>query len=99
MRFPTNPSRLLLAGLVGLALACSASAPQTAASPAAASAAPASLNAPPVIAGCAVFPADNIWNMPVDTVRVDGRSNSFVNTIGLTATMHADFGEGEWEGG
>jgi hypothetical protein len=46
-----------------------------------------------------VFPADNIWNMPVDTLRVDGRSNTYVNTIGATATMHPDFGEGEWDGG
>ncbi len=84
---------------MALALACSASAPQAAASPAATSAAPASPSAPPVIAGCAVFPADNIWNMPVDTVRVDGRSNSYVNTIGADLTMHPDFGEGEWEGG
>ncbi len=81
--------------MLALALACSASAPRAAASPAA----PANPNAPPVIAGCQVFPADNIWNMPVDTVYVDARSNSYVNTIGATATMHADFGSGLWAGG
>jgi hypothetical protein len=55
--------------------------------------------APAPIAGCVVFPADNIWNTPVDTLPLDARSTAYVNTIGSSAHMHADFGAGLWEGG
>jgi len=53
----------------------------------------------PQLAGCAVFPADNIWNTPVDTLPVDGNSAAYVATIGAGAYVHADFGSGTWEGG
>ncbi|MCJ7622892.1 MAG: hypothetical protein MUO76_05270, partial [Anaerolineaceae bacterium] len=29
---------------------------------------------PPYIAGCAIFPADNIWNTPVDSLPVEDNS-------------------------
>lgn len=55
--------------------------------------------APPVLAGCQVFPADNIWNAPVDTLPVHPNSAAYVSTIGLGEYVHADFGSGEWDGG
>lgn len=56
-------------------------------------------NAPPAIDGCTVFPADNIWNTPVDTLPLDPNSAAYVNTIGASGTLHPDFGSGLWEGG
>jgi hypothetical protein len=55
--------------------------------------------AAPQVAGCTVFPADNIWNTPVDTLLVDPNSDTYVATIGVDATMHPDFGSGTWDGG
>jgi len=54
---------------------------------------------PPQIADCAVFPADNVWNVPVDSLPLDPNSGAYIAAIGAEATMHADFGSGEWEGG
>ena len=48
---------------------------------------------------CALFPADNIWNVPVDTMPLDANSDAYVNTIGANATLHADFGSGVWPPG
>ena len=53
----------------------------------------------PIVAGCAVFSADNIWNTPVDTLPVDANSVAYVATIGASAPVHADFGSGLWDGG
>jgi len=53
---------------------------------------------PPEINGCQVFPADNIWNTPVDDMLVDDNSNAYIDTIGLSENIHADFGSGLWEG-
>ena len=39
-----------------------------------------------------MLPADNIWNTRVDNLPPDHNSNTYVNAIGLTAHMHADFG-------
>ena len=55
--------------------------------------------APPKVAGCAVFPADNVWNTPVDTLPLDANSDAYVNTMGADAYVHADFGSGTWDGG
>jgi len=52
--------------------------------------------ASPTVAGCAVFPPDNIWNTPIDTLPVDANSTLYVATIGATAHVHADFGSGYW---
>jgi PKD repeat protein len=51
---------------------------------------------PPQVTGCDVFPADNIWNTPIDTLPVDVNSATYVATIGTSAPVHADFGSGEW---
>jgi len=53
----------------------------------------------PALAGCPVFPADHIWNVPVDQLPTDPRSADYVNTIGPSRGAHADFGSGTWEGG
>ena len=55
--------------------------------------------APPRIAGCPVFPADNPWNRRVDTLPVAARSAQIVASIGLDEHLHADFGSGLWDGG
>ncbi len=60
-------------------------------------------NLPPGTPGgavsCPMLPADNIWNTRVDTLPLDPSSAAYVATIGATATMHADFGSGLWNGG
>ncbi len=55
--------------------------------------------AQPHVAGCAVFPANNIWNTPVDKLPVDANSDSYVAAIGATQPAHPDFGSGLWDGG
>jgi hypothetical protein len=52
----------------------------------------------PTLGGCPVLPADNIWNTPVDTLPVDPNSAAYINTIGATRHVHADFGSGTWNG-
>lgn len=49
--------------------------------------------------GCSVFPGDNIWNTPVDTLPVDARSGDYVSAIGSDTGLHPDFGAGLWAGG
>ncbi|SRR5579883_66582 len=56
------------------------------------------LGQPPTADQCAIFPADNIWNTPVDTLPVSPNSAAYVNTIGASAHAHADFGSGLWQG-
>jgi hypothetical protein len=51
------------------------------------------------IENCPLFPSDNIWNTPIDTMPVDGHSNAYIQTIGVTTSFHADFGSGLWAGG
>jgi len=53
----------------------------------------------PTIEGCAIFPSDNIWNVPVDHLPLDARSADYVQTIGTNKYVHADFGSGTWNGG
>src|SRR5205807_4192548 len=52
----------------------------------------------PTIGGCPVFPADNIWNTPVDQLPVSSNSSAWVTTIGAAKTAHADFGAGLYNG-
>ena len=51
-----------------------------------------------VLAGCPVFPADNHWNLRVDTLPVHPNSDAIVRSIGAGDSMHADFGSGRYEG-
>lgn len=53
----------------------------------------------PAIGPCAVFPANDIWNTPVDQLPVASNSATLINTIGASTRMHADFGSGLWDGG
>ncbi len=48
---------------------------------------------------CAVFPQNNIWNTPVDRLPLDKQSAAYVNTIGASRGLHADFGAGDWPEG
>jgi hypothetical protein len=45
-----------------------------------------------------LFPANNLWNRPVDTAQVDPSSSLILGTIGLTVALHPDFGA-NWNGG
>jgi len=53
---------------------------------------------PPMAGNCAIFPADNVWNTPVDTLPVAANSAAYVNTIGASSPTHADFGSGLYQG-
>jgi hypothetical protein len=53
----------------------------------------------PSIAGCPTFPADNVWNTRVDNLPVDPSSATYINTIGATRGLKADFGSGVWPEG
>jgi hypothetical protein len=46
----------------------------------------------PQIAGCPVFPADNVWNFPIDKLPLDPHSHDYVATIGADRGLHPDFG-------
>jgi hypothetical protein len=44
------------------------------------------------LAGCPMFPPDNIWNTRVDNLPLHISSTQFVNSISATAPLHPDFG-------
>ncbi|MCP4422343.1 MAG: hypothetical protein GY805_37520 [Chloroflexi bacterium] len=50
----------------------------------------------PQIAGCDVFPADNVWNTPIDHLPVHTNSANYIASIGASTGLHADFGAGVW---
>ncbi len=96
VRFPL-PRTLLGVGLLtlilGLASACLAGAGTPVAQ------AQSGTVPPPQIAGCDVFPADNIWNARVDSLPLDPNSAAYIATIGSDTGLHPDFGSGAWNGG
>jgi hypothetical protein len=53
----------------------------------------------PTVGTCTILPADNIWNTPIDQLPISPSSSTYVNTIGATTGVHADFGSGLWDGG
>src|SRR5262245_50223088 len=53
----------------------------------------------PTVGGCSIFPADNIWNTPVDKLPLDAHSKDYISTIGRDVGLHPDFGSGLWDGG
>jgi hypothetical protein len=53
---------------------------------------------PPERLNCAVFPADNLWNTPIDRLPVDANSAAFIATIGPDKPVHPDFASGTWHG-
>jgi hypothetical protein len=52
----------------------------------------------PTLAGCPVFPINNIWNTPVDSLSADENSDTYIDSIGAATGLHPDFGSGTWEG-
>jgi hypothetical protein len=53
----------------------------------------------PSIAGCPVYPLNNYWNTPIDSLPIHTRSSQWINSIGRSTGFHMDFGSGEWDGG
>lgn len=39
-----------------------------------------------------LFPADNWWNQDISSAPIDAQSDAFINYVGRTRTLHADFG-------
>jgi hypothetical protein len=48
--------------------------------------------AAPTLGGCPVFPANNYWNTPVDTLPVHASSSTWIASIGASARLHPDWG-------
>src|SRR5947207_13168964 len=48
---------------------------------------------------CPLFPRLSPWNARVDPLPVAANSATRVQSIGLAAGLHADFGSGAWNGG
>ena len=59
---------------------------------------PARAQTGPTLAGCPVFPPDNVWNVTVDQLPVHANSSAYVTTIGASKIVHPDFGSGTWNG-
>ena len=57
-----------------------------------------SLAKSPTIGGCPVFPADSIWNTPINRLPVDPRSRQYVASIGADKNLHPDFASGKNDG-
>jgi hypothetical protein len=49
-------------------------------------------------ADCPLFPANNIWNARVDSLKLDLHSDDYVDSIGRDKGLHADFGAGLYQG-
>ena len=49
-------------------------------------------------AGTTLFPQNNIWNTPIDTLPVDARSDAYIANMEPDSGMHPDFGSGLYEG-
>ena len=45
---------------------------------------------------CPLFPADNVWNTPIDHLSVHPLSEAYIDTIGRNEDFHPDFGSGIW---
>lgn len=52
----------------------------------------------PTVGSCPVLPADNIWNTRIDQLPVAANSATYINTIGASSAVHADFGSGLYQG-
>jgi len=53
----------------------------------------------PSISGCEIFPENNYWNTPIDSLPVHALSTTWVNAIGANTSFHMDFAAYEWNGG
>jgi hypothetical protein len=54
--------------------------------------------AAPKLAGCPVFPATSVWNQPVAKLPVAADSAKLIASIGVGDGVHADFGNGLYDG-
>ncbi len=52
----------------------------------------------PTLLGNQLFPADNPWNQRITDAPVAANSDTLVQSIGLTKSVHADFGSAIWDG-
>lgn len=52
------------------------------------------LAAGPMIEGCPIFPETHVLNTPIDSLPVHSNSATWISTIGVTNTLHPDFGVG-----
>jgi len=52
----------------------------------------------PQLGGCPMFPASSVWNQRVDRLPVESDSAALVQSIGLSAPVHADFGSVLYDG-
>lgn len=95
-RSPTRP-RLIPATVAAVCLLAAAHALAPAGKPSPAQRRPAVASLADV--PCTIFPADNIWNVPVDDLPVHPRSAEYVARIGADRYLHPDFGSGTWMGG
>jgi hypothetical protein len=43
------------------------------------------------LGSCSVFPSNNVWNTPIDTLPVDANSDAYIATIGAAKGLHPDF--------
>jgi hypothetical protein len=53
----------------------------------------------PILGGCPIFPADNVWNARIDNLPVHPMSDAWIGSIGQNTEFHMDFGSGNWDGG
>jgi Domain of unknown function (DUF4214) len=54
----------------------------------------ATAQASPHIGGCPIFPADNVWNTPVNTLPVHANSANYLANMSPASGFHMDFGSG-----
>ncbi len=46
----------------------------------------------PRIGNCTIFPADNVWNTPIDKLPKSSKTDAYVDSIGPLKKLHPDFG-------
>jgi len=46
----------------------------------------------PKIGNCEIFPADNVWNTPIDKLPKAHKADAYVSSIGPLMKLHLDFG-------
>jgi hypothetical protein len=59
-----------------------------------------SVFAEPKIGNCSIFPANNIWNTPIDTLPADPDPvhQGWIDAIGRNTKFHMDFGAAKYQG-
>ena len=53
----------------------------------------------PTLTRCQIFPVDNYWNTPINSLPTHLQSDVWIQSIGAAESFHMDFGSGEWDGG